>query len=143
MLKQLFVKVKQKMPKEKKEVVYQVPCKDCRKVYIGEAKRRSLKVRISEHKQAVKKGDEKNGIAVHAHTTNHNIDWEGAWVHGTARGFWERRTVEAIQIRAEPHTMNLDCGPHLSPAWYPIVSSSTRHHPHPPNFYVCPLNQFT
>ena len=39
-LKQLLVKVKQKMPEEKKkEVVYQVPCMDCRKVYIGETKR--------------------------------------------------------------------------------------------------------
>ena len=130
-LKQLLVKVKQKMPEEKKkEVVYQVPCKDCRKVYIGETKR-TLKTRISEHKQAVKKGDEKNGIAVHAHTTNHSIDWEGAWVHGTARGFWKRRTMEAIQICAEPHTMNLDCGLHLSPAWYPIINSSTRPPPPP------------
>ena len=107
-LKQLLVKVKQKMPEEKKkEVAYQVPCKDCRKVYVGETKR-TLKIRISEHKQAVKKGDEKNGIAVHAHTTNHNIDWEGVWVHGSAQGFCERRTMEAIQIRTEPHTMNLD-----------------------------------
>ena len=95
-LKQLLVKVKQKMPEEKKEVVYEVPCKDCHRVYIGETKR-TLKTRISEHKQAVKKGDEKNGIAVHAHTTNHSIDWEGARVHGTARGFWKRRTMEAIQ----------------------------------------------
>ena len=66
------MKVKQKIPEEKKEVVYQVPCKDCCKVET----KRTLKTRISEHKQAVKKGDEKNGIAVHAHTTNHNIDWE-------------------------------------------------------------------
>ena len=36
-LKQLLVKVKQKMLEEKKkEVVYQVPCKDCCKVYIEE-----------------------------------------------------------------------------------------------------------
>ena len=92
-LKQLLMKVKQEMPKKKKkEVVYQVPCKDCLKVYIGETKR-TLKTRISEHKQAVKKGDENNGIAVHAHTTSHYIDWEGAWVHGTARGFWKRRTM--------------------------------------------------
>ena len=83
-LKQMLVKVKQKRPEEeKKEVVYQVPCNDCSKVYIGETKR-TLKVRIAEHKQAVKKGDEKNGIAVHAHTTNHSIDWEGARVQGTA-----------------------------------------------------------
>ena len=69
-LKQQLMRVKQKMPEEKKkEVVYQVPCQDCPKVYIGETKR-TLKIRISEHKQAVKKGDEKNGIAVHAHNIN-------------------------------------------------------------------------
>ena len=48
-LKQQLVRVKQKMPGEKKkEVVYQVPCKDCPKVYIGETKR-SLKIRIIKH----------------------------------------------------------------------------------------------
>ena len=63
-LKRQFVRVKQKMPKEKKkEVVYQVPCEDCPKVYIGETKI-TLKMKISEHKQAVKKGDENNKIAV-------------------------------------------------------------------------------
>ena len=83
-LKQPLVRVKQKMPEEKKmEVVYQVPCKDCSKVYIGETKR-TLKIRMAEHKQAVQKGDEKNSIVVHSHTTNHCIDWEGARVHGTA-----------------------------------------------------------
>ena len=77
-LKQQLVSMKQKIPEEKKkEVVNQVPCKDCPKVYLGEIKR-TLKIRISEHKQAVKKADERNGIAVHAHTTNHNINWEGA-----------------------------------------------------------------
>ena len=63
-LKRQLVRVKQKMPIEKKkEVAYQVPCKDCPKIYIGETKR-TWKIRISEHKQAVKKGDENNGIAV-------------------------------------------------------------------------------
>ena len=63
-LKRQLVRVKQKMPKEKKkEVVYQVPCEDCPKVYIGETKI-TLKMKISEHKQAVKKGDENNQIAV-------------------------------------------------------------------------------
>ena len=35
-----------------------------------------------------------------------------------------------IRIRAEPHTMNLDCGLHLSSAGYPIFNSSTRPHLH-------------
>ena len=86
-LMQLLVWVKQKIPGEKKkEVMYQVPCKDCNKVYIGETKR-TLKIRLTEHKQAVRNGELKNGIAVQAHNTNHNIDWKGAQVHETAWGF--------------------------------------------------------
>ena len=60
-------------------MVYEVPCKECHQTYIGETKR-TLKVRLGEHKQAVKRGDPKNGIAVHAHESNHVIDWDGARV---------------------------------------------------------------
>ena len=66
-MRQTLMKVKTCIPEEKKRaVVYEVPCKDCNKTYIGETKR-TLKVRLGEHKQAVKRGDPKNGIAVHAH----------------------------------------------------------------------------
>ncbi len=44
-----------------------------------------MKITISEHKLAVKKGDEKNGIAISSHTTNHNINWKGARLHGSTR----------------------------------------------------------
>ena len=53
--------------KDKKGVVYEIPCKE---VYVGETKR-TLKVRLSEHRQAVKQGDPKNGIAVHVQKTDH------------------------------------------------------------------------
>ena len=46
---------------------------ECSKTYVREAKR-TLKVRLGEHKQAVKRGDPRNGIAVHAHETQHEID---------------------------------------------------------------------
>ena len=39
--------------------VYEVPCKDCSKTYI-----RETKVRFSEHKQAVKRGEPKNNMPV-------------------------------------------------------------------------------
>jgi len=39
--------------------------------------------------------------------------------------------MEAIQIRTKPHNMNLNCGLHLSPAWYPIINGSTRPPPPP------------
>ena len=60
-------------------MIYEVPCKECHQIYIGETNR-TLKVRLVEHKQAVKHGDPKNSIAVHAHESNHMIDWDGARV---------------------------------------------------------------
>ena len=42
--------------------------------------KRTLKARLGEHRQAVKSGNPKNGIAVHAHNTQHAIDWMGARV---------------------------------------------------------------
>ena len=43
---------------------------------MGETKR-TLKVRLSEYRQVVKRGDPKNDIAVHVQKTKHCINWEG------------------------------------------------------------------
>ena len=59
------MKVKSRLPDERKKgVVYQIPCNSCDHVYTGESKR-TLKVRMTEHRRAVKMGDPNNGIAVH------------------------------------------------------------------------------
>ena len=88
-MRQLLVRVKERIPPEsQREVVYEVPCKDCELKYIGETKR-SLKTRMAEHKYAVRRGDERNGIAVHVHQLQHSIDWESARVRMTARGYWD------------------------------------------------------
>ena len=80
-LKRELMQVKSRTPEQKQTgVVYKIPCKECPEVYVGETKR-TLKVRLSEHRQAVKRGDPKNGIAVHVQKTNHCINWEGATGH--------------------------------------------------------------
>ena len=56
--------------------MYQIPCQDCDSVYSGETGR-SLGKRITKHKNAVKNGDRKNGLAVHAWDEEHRVDWEG------------------------------------------------------------------
>ena len=43
-------------------------------MYTGESKR-TLKVRLTEHKRAVVRNDVNNGIAVHVAKNEHNIDW--------------------------------------------------------------------
>ena len=118
------MQVKEKIPAEnQKEVVYEVPCKDCGLKYIGET-RRNLKTRMTEHKGAVRRGDERNGIAVHVYQLQHRINWESARVQMSGRGYWNRRTLEAIQIRREHRTMNLDCGLHISPVWNPLLDAT-------------------
>ena len=49
--------------------------------------------------------------------------------------YWKKRTAEAILIRQQSPTMNLDRGLHLPSVWNPILDSSQ--HPFPPlfNFY--------
>ena len=64
-LKRELRQEKNMTPEQKQTgVVHEIPCKDCPEVYVGETKR-TLKVRLSEHRQTVKRGDPKNGIAVH------------------------------------------------------------------------------
>jgi hypothetical protein len=77
---------------------------------------RTLKKRISEHKQAVNRGDRKNGIAVHVIDKGHTINWEEAIVR-----YWRRRVQEAIKIQRQPNTMNLDCGMILNSVWTPAL----------------------
>ena len=130
-LKRELMQVKNRTPEQKQTgVVYEIPCKDCPEVYVGETKR-TLKVRLSEHRQAVKRGDPKNGIAVHVQKTNHCINWEGATVQRRAEGFWLRRTVEAIQIRKATPNMNLDSGLLLPMVWNSILNPHPTLNPHP------------
>ena len=75
----MLIEVKQKTPMDRKRnVVYDVPCRDCQLAYIGQTTRRTMKKRMTEHKYDVKTGDPKNGIAVHVQKTQHSIDWGAA-----------------------------------------------------------------
>ena len=53
-LRQALIRVKSRRPSEvRKGSVYEVPCRECSNVYIGEMER-TLKERLKEHKYAVK-----------------------------------------------------------------------------------------
>ena len=61
---------------DKKGVIYQVPCRDCSKVYIGETARK-LNTRPSEHKRHCRLlQPSKSAVAEHAITEDHNIDFD-------------------------------------------------------------------
>ena len=89
-IRQSLVRVKNRVPnKKRKGVVYEIPCCDCDQVYVGETGR-TMKKRISEHKQAVRHFDDRNGIAVHAFQYDHQIDWENASIADTEQFYWKK-----------------------------------------------------
>ena len=100
-LRQQLIQVKAHIPEEdRKGVVYEVPCTDCDHTYIGETGR-TLRKRLTEHKAAVRRQDQNNGIAVHAWRINHRPDWESASVKTTAKHYWKRRILEALFIQSK------------------------------------------
>lgn len=122
-LRHMLLNVKNKVPDQKKKgVVYLIPCRECEEGYVGETGR-TLQKRIEEHKTAVRRGDEKNGIAVHVKKTNHTINWAEASVLKSEPQYWRRRVVEAVSIQSRQHTMNLDCGLKLQDTWQLALSA--------------------
>ena len=90
--------------------------------YISETGR-TLQKRLTEYKYSVKRGE--NGIAVHANSTFHEVDWEEATVLDEQQHWGRRRVMEAVHIkkRASRGTyMNLDLGLNLNPIWNPVLS---------------------
>ena len=106
---------------DKKGVVYEVPCGECNHVYIDETGR-TLRKRLTEHKVAVKKCDTKNGIAVHAWNSGHQVEWESAKVKDVVPNLAHRRIGEALHIFQTANTTNLDCGLTLDSIWFPLLS---------------------
>ena len=77
-------------------------------MYIGE-KGRTLRKQLTEHKAAVKKCDNKNGIAAHVWKSGHQVDWESATVKEVVPNLAHRRIAEALHIYQTPNTTNVDC----------------------------------
>ena len=61
--------------------------------------------------------DVKNGIAVHAWSREHGVNWDSARVVHI-----ERCATEALHIHQEVLMINLDCGLHIQPIWNPILN---------------------
>ena len=79
-LRQTLMRVKNKRPEElRRDVVYEVPCHDWNKTYIGETGR-SLQEWLKEHRYVVKAANMNNGIAAHAWIHQHQVDWNSARV---------------------------------------------------------------
>ncbi|XP_070537052.1 uncharacterized protein [Ptychodera flava] len=114
-LRNILVHPKDKLLTNKKaEVVYEIPCADCPKSYVGETGR-SFGVRLQEHQKEVQKFESKqytrstrkssmtdqhkSAITDHVVATNHNIAWEEANIVDRESDKTTRWIKEAIWIR--------------------------------------------
>ena len=110
-------------PFEKTGVIYAAHC-ECGGTYIGETGR-TFKIRMSEHKRAIKNGDQNNAISVHVHSTGHAILWDKCEIVGVEQNWRRRRIKEAILIRSTPNTINTDPGVHINPSWNTVLPSQS------------------
>ena len=124
MIGDLICNNKPKLSRERwKNKVYQIPCKDCEKIYIGETSQ-WFDERESQHKCAVSNKDTTNGIAQHVYETSHIINWEKAELIDSHKYQRNRKIKEAIYINAfAPGNgdfgclMNQDMGTYIDPIW--------------------------
>ena len=86
--------------------VYEIPCKDCEKIYVGESGR-DLKKRVREHKSGIKNADVNNALFVHVRDFDHPIDFENAKIVYPSSSVRRRHIVESALI--EEYNKNGKC----------------------------------
>ena len=75
-LRNLLSKPKDPIQKEgRNNAVYQLNCKDCEAVYVGETKR-TLNIRAEEQITVIKSASKRSHTAEHCWKYNHDFDWE-------------------------------------------------------------------
>ena len=137
-------------PKDKREAaktcecIYEIPCKNCNKTYIGETGR-AFGTRLEEHKSEAEKMakkkftratrkdslDEtfKSAVTDHVAQDNHVIDWKGAKIVDKDSCRFTRWIREAIWIRKRgDKTINRDEGTYnLSHVYNQLLQPRTSH----------------
>lgn len=108
--------MKDRVPPEEMSGIYEIPCKSCPAVYIGQT-RRKLKTRLREHRAAADNGKvHESSVAVHSTELNHTIDWDQAKLKKCIRKVSQLNAWESMFITtAEQPLMNDDDAPIVSP----------------------------
>ena len=91
-------------------VVYEVPCKDCDFVYVGQTKR-DLNSRLKEHQRVIKQQKPENSaLCEHVILFDHVIDWANSRISKTESNFSKRLTAESWFILSRPKVINRSDG---------------------------------
>ena len=127
--------------KENAGIIYNVPCKQFPRSYVGETGR-WLGIRMKEHQDDVVKHtesiqytrsqrkasestDNKSALTDHATRSNHMIDWDNTTIVGREDIRLRRQIRETIRIRQEIRPLNRDQGSYdLPQLWGPLLTDS-------------------
>ncbi|XP_062711417.1 uncharacterized protein LOC134289523 [Aedes albopictus] len=114
-LKDALCNLKDKVPIDEKSGIYQIPCRDCPAVYIGQT-RRKFKTRLREHKNAVEHERTcDSSVAMHTTTLGHTADWEQAKLLKNVQKATQLNAWESMYIAtADRPLMNEDDAPIMS-----------------------------
>ncbi|UYV60750.1 PDE2A [Cordylochernes scorpioides] len=109
--------------KQKKDLVYQIPCLNCNSVYIGETSR-DLSIRIKEHQRNISKLNPNSLIVDHVRETGHTPDFNNTRIlHTNAKTKTQRLILEAIETMKHPKPLNKSI---QLPSHSPTTSSPQR-----------------
>ena len=108
MLSLLFHKSKDVINFEQKRgFVYQISCRDCNAVYVGEAGR-SVRTRKREHADAVKTfNTKKSALSQHVMDFDHRIDWDNVKILKSELYAYRRRVVKSFLINQKACSCNV------------------------------------
>ena len=110
-ISQMFPKPKDQMDKEETcDPVYDIPCPDCSKSYVGEMQRKFITRKGEHQKSVVRQQGEKSALADHVIKTNHNIELEEATILSTNNNWHQRKILEAWEINCAKDPLNRDDG---------------------------------
>ena len=103
--------------------VYEMPCKECDKAYIGQSKNTIAK-RVGQHKalcrrnvklSKLKNSKKGNGIAFHHINDN-------AEIIARETNYWRRLILEGIAIKTHDNLVNLQAGYMIDECWTPYLA---------------------
>ncbi|KYN17046.1 hypothetical protein ALC57_10682 [Trachymyrmex cornetzi] len=90
----------------KRDVVYQITCKDCDATYVGQTGRR-LQTRILEHKNHINRNTTTQSVITeHRLEHNHEFDWLNVRVLDTERFLSKRLISEMIYVKLQKNSLN-------------------------------------
>ena len=122
-LRSLLSKPKDPILKEdRNNVIYQLDCKDCEAVYVGETKR-TLNIRTKEHISAVKSASQRSHTAKHCWKYNHDFDWNNKRVLDFETNWKTRIIKEAIYSEENKHHI-IGVSFKLPAIWKPILQKN-------------------